>query len=280
MMPESETSISIREIISVAEMRAVEELQKEVWGTPDLEVVPSTHMVATRAAGGVLLGAFDGEILAGFVYGFPGFENNRATHHSHMLAVKPVYRDFNLGAKLKWAQRDFVLKQKIELMSWTFDPLQSRNAYFNFNKLGVVSNCYLVNFYGAETASFLHRNGTDRLWVTWFLASRRVAGQIAKKKSLPEFEKIKTLVEIGENDAPRIVDFGEAFAQTQTTIEIPADINALEAQSGELAFEWRKATRKAFTEAIAAGFVVENFYRHGRVGKYLLGRGKEFENFG
>lgn len=273
------SNIEIREIAGQKELRAVEELQKEVWGIPDIEVVPLSQLAAAKAAGGSLLGAFDGEDLAGFAYGFPGFEHGQAAHHSHMLAVKPEYRDYNLGAKLKLAQREFVLRQGIKIMSWTFDPLQSRNAYFNFNKLGVISDRYFINFYGEDAASFLHQNGTDRLWVTWHLASRRVAERIEKKSSPPQFERIENLVEIGENAAPLIGNFGKALSQgAQIAIEIPADINALESQSVELAFEWRKATRKAFTEAIAAGFIVENFYRDSRGGKYLLIRGKDFES--
>src|SRR5215208_2730575 len=164
------SNIRIREIDEPAEMRAVEELQKEIWGIPDLDVVPLTHLVAAREAGGVLIGAFDGEMLVGFVYGFPSFERGQLAHHSHMLAVKPGFRNFDLGRRLKLAQRDHVKAQGIELISWTFDPLQSLNAHFNFNKLGVIADRYLPNFYGDEAASFLHQTGTDRLWVSWLFS--------------------------------------------------------------------------------------------------------------
>ncbi len=259
-------------------MRAIEELQKEVWGIPELEVVPATQLVAAQAAGGILLGAFDGETLAGFAYGFPGYEHGRATHHSHMLAVKPAYRNFDLGRKLKLTQRERVLSQGIEAMTWTFDPLQSLNAYFNFSKLGVVSDSYIVNFYGEEAASFLHRNGTDRLWVTWRLSSRRVGDRLNKTVSTSEFVEVKPLVVHGADNAPRPYDLDERMPHKRIAIEIPADINALERQSSKLAFEWRKATRRAFTEAIAAGYLVEDFYRRSRgdrqVGTYLLIREK------
>lgn len=277
------SSIIIREIVGQAEIRAVEELQKEVWGIPDLDVVPATQLVAACAAGGVLVGAFDGETLVGFAYGFPGYEHGRATHHSHMLAVKPIYRSFNLGQKLKLAQRERVLAQGIETMTWTFDPLQSLNAYFNFSKLGVISDCYFVNFYGADATSFLHRNGTDRLWVTWNLASRRVAERLDKIASMPDFGAVKPLVEHGEDNAPRRYELNKDLSPELIAIEIPADINALERQSGELAFEWREATRQAFTEAIAADYLVEDFYRLTRndrqFGTYLLSRKKEVKDF-
>lgn len=186
--------IVVRDIDGQAEMRAVEELQKEVWGLPDLDVVPLTQLVAAKASGGILLGAYDRETLVGFVYGFAGYEGGRATQHSHMLAVKPVYRNLNLGYRLKLAQREIALSQGISEMTWTFDPLQSLNAYFNFNRLGVVSNRYLVDFYGTDSASFLHRNGTDRLWVTWPLTSRRVEERIDGTAAEPDFENAEPLI--------------------------------------------------------------------------------------
>src|SRR5215212_7077024 len=118
-------SIIIRDIKAGAEMRAVEELQKEAWGVPDLDVVPLSQLVAAKAVGGTLVGAFDGETLVGFAYGFVSYEHGQAAHHSHMLAVKPAYRNFNLGYRLKLAQRERVLAQGLNMMSWTFDPLQS-----------------------------------------------------------------------------------------------------------------------------------------------------------
>ena len=278
------TSINIRDARGQAEMRAIEDLQKEVWGIPELEVVPTTQLVAAQAAGGVLLGAFDGETLAGFAYGFPGYEHGRATHHSHMLAVKSAYRNFDLGRRLKLAQRERVLAQGIERMTWTFDPLQSLNAYFNFNKLGVLSDCHFVNFYGAEATSFLHQTGTDRLWVTWLLSSRRVIERINKTVSAPEFGNVKLLVELGEDNAPRVYDLDKESSPEHLAIEIPADISALERYSGELAFKWREATRQAFTETIAAGYLVEEFHCQTRgrrqFGAYLLSRRKVIGDFG
>jgi chorismate synthase len=244
----SETStIVIRQVESFAELRAVEEMQKEVWGVPDLDVVPATHLVAVVAAGGVLLGAFDGEVLAGFVYGFVAQEDGEIAHHSHMLAVKHAYRNFNLGYKLKLAQREAVLAQNINVITWTFDPLQSLNAYFNFAKLGVIADRYVVNFYGEEAASFLHQTGTDRFWVKWILNSERVIKRLNRDMSLEE-------------------------PPDKVLIEIPGDINAVQQESFELAREWRERTRRQFTEAIDAGYVVRDFYREAERGFYILGR--------
>ncbi len=275
-------TIVIRDIEGGAEMRAVEQLQKEVWGIPDLDVVPRSHLIAAKAAGGVLLGAFDRESLIGFVYGFVAHEQGTTAHHSHMLAVKPACRNLNLGYKLKLVQRERVLAQGITVMTWTFDLLQSLNAHFNFNKLGVISDRYFINFYGADAASFLHRNGTDRLWVKWLLTSRRVSGRLEGTVSALELEHVIPLVQLGIDDSPCRNDLTEGLSHEQALIEIPADINALERRSGELAIEWRESTRWAFREAIAAGYLVTDFYRQSRgeqrLGTYLLSRGKELSD--
>ena len=277
-------TIVIREVDGDAELRAVEELQKEVWGIPDLDVVPLSQLVAAQAAGGVLLGAFERETLIGFVYGFVSHEHGTVAHHSHMLAVKPAYRNLNLGYKLKLAQRECVLVQGLTVMTWTFDPLQSLNAHFNFNKLGVVSDRYFINFYGADAASFLHRNGTDRLWVTWPLTSYPASERLEGTVPALELEEVVPLVQLAADDSPRRNDRTEGLARAQALIEIPADINALERRSGELAIEWRESTRWAFTQAIAAGYRVMDFYRPSggeqRLGTYLLSRDKRPGNVG
>jgi chorismate synthase len=282
--PTETSSIVIRDIDSGAEMHAAEDLQKEVWGIPDLDVVPLSHLVAVKAAGGVLLGAFDHEILVGFVYGFVGDEHGQMSHHSHMLAVKRVYRNFHLGYKLKLAQRERVLAQGISVMTWTFDPLQSLNSYFNLNKLGVASDRYLIDFYGEDAPSFLHRNGTDRLWVTWLHTSRRVSERLERTVARLEGERPLPLVQLGLDEAPLRSKLGEGLSDEQALIEIPADINALQQRDVEKAFAWRAATRWAFTEALAAGYLVVDFFRQSRgeqrLGIYLLSRGKRLADFG
>ncbi|CAN5732825.1 hypothetical protein BH20ACI3_BH20ACI3_22880 [soil metagenome] len=276
-------SITIRDIKAGAEMRAVEEIQKEAWGVPDLDVVPLSQMVAAQAAGGTLVGAFDGETLVGFAYGFVSYEHGRVAHHSHMLAVRPAYRNFNLGYKLKLAQRERVLAQGGGLMTWTFDPLQSLNAHFNFNKLGVIADRYFVNFYGEDAASFLHRNGTDRLWVTWLLTSRRVSELLNSEAPALELQNVLPLVELGLDASPQRSSLAEGLAHEQAAIEIPADLIAVEQQSTGSAFAWREATRWAFTEALAAGYLVTGFARLNReaqrLGTYLLSRGKKLSDF-
>ncbi len=153
----------------------------------DDDALPLTLAIACKAAGHIFVGAFDRdnfdrdnkEKLVGFAFGFLGREHGQTTIHSHMLAVLDAYRHLDLGSRLKQAQRERAMAMGVHEMTWTYDPLQSRNAHFNFSKLGVVSDTYKVDFYGPETSSMLHRNGTDRLWVRWILNSRRVRDRLA-----------------------------------------------------------------------------------------------------
>jgi len=271
-------TIVIRDIESFEEMREVEALQKDVWQFSDLDVVPRTILFPTKEVGGVLIGAYDGSALVGFAYGFPGYEHGEATHHSHMLAVRPEYRNFNLGFQLKLAQRERVLSQGIKRITWTFDPLQSRNAYFNFAKLGVIADSYRVDFYGATTSSFLHQAGTDRLWVTWLIDSERVRERLGNGERAETFPSdVLPMLRVGVDLRPESNEQSDIWKQDKLAIEIPTNVDALQTERPDLVNEWRKSTRHAFVEAMTLGYVVEDFYRcddgDKSVGRYLLRRG-------
>ena len=284
-----EQSIIIRDITLRSEMREVETLQKKVWQSDDRDVVPLNILAATREVGAILLGAFDGPMLVGFAYSFVGRENERAVQHSHMLAVTPSHRNLNLGYRLKLAQRERALAQGVDRMTWTFDPLQSLNAHFNFAKLGVIADTYKVNFYGENTSGFLLQigMGTDRLWVTWLLDSPRVLERLEVKGSriisIPEPGSISPIVRVGPNNAPEMGVLSKDLKQKHLSIEIPSDINSLQRENPNLAAKWREATRHAFIETLGAGYLVEDFYGSTRndrpLGTYLLSRGRNVNRF-
>lgn len=282
-MPEakSKSAVVIRDLHSLDDLRKVETLEQEVWGLSDRDVLPLTMIVATKEAGSIWLGAFDGAELVGFAFGFLGMEHGRVMVHSHMLAVRNAYRDLDLGYKLKLAQRERVLSMRIPAITWTFDPLQSRNAHLNFGKLGVVSDTYKIDFYGPETSSVLHRNSTDRLWVQWPLASRRVQDRLQGKDKRTELldalSRLLPLIRFNADGKPVRTDLAAALTRQRIAIEIPSDIQSIEQKDPDLAREWRDATRWAFTEALKAGFFVAEFCRTVRgkqgPGAYLLERG-------
>ncbi len=280
------SSIVIRELRTFDDLKQVEAVEREVWGSSDLDTLPLALAIATKETGSVWVGAFEGGQLVGFAFGFLGLENGDPMLHSHMLAVRPAYRDLELGYNLKLAQRERTLALRIrglpvEEMTWTFDPLQSKNAHLNFDKLGVVSSCYKVDFYGPQTSSLLHQNGTDRLWVQWPLASRRVKERLQGKDNRSELldalATLAPLIRFNGDGKPASGDLAAALARQRIAIEIPSHILSIERKDSGLAREWRLATRWAFTQALNAGFFVAEFCRTVRgqqgPGVYLLEKG-------
>ena len=280
-------AVIIRDLQSFEDMKQVEEVEREVWGVSDLDTTPLTLAIANKEAGSIWVGAFDGARLVGFAFGFLGVEHGQLIVHSHMLAVREPYRNSRLGYKLKLAQRERALALRIDdarisQMTWTFDPLQSKNAHLNFAKLGVVSESYKVDFYGPQTSSLLHRNATDRLWVTWPLASRRVQDRLQGKGNRAEIldalSTLTPLVQFNGDGKPVCTDLMAALNRQRVAIEIPSEIGRMEQKDPELAREWRLQTRWAFTEALRSGFFVAEFCRTVRgqqgPGVYLLEKAK------
>jgi predicted GNAT superfamily acetyltransferase len=279
-MPKSASKPEIRDLDTLADLERVLHLEKEVWGLDDADSTPLTLAMALQAAGGIWLGAFDDGELVGFALAFPSLEHGKPEFHSHMLAVRAPYRGHNLGYELKLAQRQRALGVGINEMSWTFDPLRGRNAHLNFHKLGAICDSYRVDFYGPQTSSPLHRNGTDRLWMTWHMAESRVEdrlkGKSPRAESLDALAHLDPLIRFNGDGRPTEGDLAKVLARQRIAIEIPGDIDSIETEDPARAREWRLATRKAFTEALKAGFVVKEFCRSIRgqqgPGAYLLER--------
>ena len=271
-------AIVIRDLATTEDIRELEPVEREVWGLHERDVTPVTLLIACKEAGAILIGAFDGNKMVGFAFAFPALDEGKISFHSHMLAVLPEYRDSDLGYKLKLAQRERALRARITEMTWTFDPLQSRNAHFNFAKVGVVSDRYKIDFYGRNSSSVLHQNGTDRLWVTWLMDSRRVLRRIEKAIRPEPLPTLPALVRFNGDGRPARSDLSEALARQRVIIEIPGDILQLEQKDPDLAREWRLATRWAFVESLRAGFFVAEYHRSVRgqqgPGAYLLQAGE------
>jgi len=281
--PIAQSAIMIRDLETIAEFEPMLRLEKEVWALADADMTPITLAVALKAAGSILIGAFDGPELVGFALAFPSFERGRVGFHSHMLAVRPAYREHGLGYRLKLAQRERALSFGITDMTWTFDPLRRLNAHLNFCKLGVISDSYRVDFYGPQTSSHLHTNGTDRLWVTWHMVGQRVQERMGGKEPsvevLDALKHLEPLVRFNGDGKPAEGDLAAALSRQRIAIEIPGDMDRIEKKDKELARHWRLATRRAFTEALQAGFIVKEFCRSIRgqqgPGAYLLERASE-----
>ena len=172
------SQIQIRKCSTLADFHRCVEIQKAVWNESDLETEPYTTFVVANQTGGQVLGAFDGPTMVGFTMALVGVRDKTPYLHSHMTAVLPEYRNRKIGRALKLFQRDEALSRDIRRIEWTFDPLETRNAHFNLNRLGAIVRTYIPNFYGI-TSSPLHRNlPTDRLLAEWHLDSPRVIAAI------------------------------------------------------------------------------------------------------
>lgn len=178
--PANSSEVEVRECISAADLDACLQLQRDVFGFPELEVSPRRHLVVSRQAGGWTLGAFAGEEMVGFVHHMVGVQDQQIIGYSHMMAVSAAVQNQGVGAQLKWAQRDRALAEGVNFIRWTWDPMQARNAHFNLNRLGVVVRSYADNFYGTNYSVAGNYDGadrgldSDRLVAHWHLDSERV----------------------------------------------------------------------------------------------------------
>jgi predicted GNAT superfamily acetyltransferase len=272
--------VAIRPVLSISEYHLCEKLQRTVWAMPDdLEVVPLHLLVTAHRNGGLLLGAFDGDDLIGFVFGFPGMtEQGQAKHCSHMMGVDPAYQGRGIGYQLKLAQRALLLEQGLELATWTYDPLESRNAYLNVHKLAAVCRTYIRDYYGPLADGLNASLPTDRLEAEWWLASERVQGCLAgKTKSLLDTSAV--LVNAVQLEPTGFLAPGLLRLEIEAPlvqVEIPANYQAVKASDSGLAMEWRLVTRQILEAYLGAGYVVSGFYSKeseiGRRSYYLLSK--------
>ena len=261
----------IRDFQRLSDYDACVDLQREVWELPEGDLVPAMHLIAMHHYGGTCIGAFDGDKMVGFVCGLVGWEDDEMFHHSHMMGVLPEYRGRRLGEGLKWAQRDRVLDQGMELINWTFDPLQSLNAKLNIVRLGVIASKYIVNLYG-ESASPLHGGiPTDRFEVQWWIASPRVVavtkGQRPERSGWEELPRANSTREGDDGFRYCEDDLRLDLEEDEILVENPADITSMMARARELAIDWRMKTRQLFQGYFERRYPVVDF--HESEGRYF-----------
>ena len=263
--------MEIRPVSEQAEYLATERLQSEVWNLPDVEIVPLHVLVTAAKNGGLLLGAFDGDRLAGFVFGFPGLTaDGRLKHCSHMAGVHPDYRDQNLGYRLKLAQREVVLSQGIDLITWTFDPLEARNAWLNFHKLGAVCNTYLRNVYGDMRDGLNAGLPSDRLQVDWWIGSEWVERRLRGEDDPPSSSSSLRGRRAGSDPLSPRETAKRGVRGDRPLIAIPRNFQAIKSADMDLARQWQIETRRLFEDAFREGYVVTDVGYAGDQLSYLL----------
>jgi len=274
--------MTIRSLHTFDEFRQVMALEGEIWGYGDPEDAVGIPMfVITLKRGGILLGAFDGERMVAFVYSIAGVKDGRPMQWSHMLGVVPEYRGTGVGRELKLEQRRLSMQMGLDLMEWTYDPLQAVNAHLNFRRLGVVVADYVENVYG-ESSSILHRgNPTDRFIAQWWMREPRVVEAIADRDGAVAGDEpsrqnwdCATLVNVPVPRGRWIGCGGVALGSDAPwlTVVIPGGFTEMLTGDPGLALEWRLATREIFNHYLRRGYKVVDFELHAdrTHGRYLL----------
>jgi predicted GNAT superfamily acetyltransferase len=177
--------IEIAPVTALADFERCVEIQLAVWGYSDGDLIPRRVFIVADRIGGQVIGAFDRDVMVGFAMALPGYRDGKSYLHSHMLAVLPEYRNGGLGRRLKLAQRDDALARGFDLMEWTFDPLEIKNAYLNIVRLGAISRRYIPDFYGPSTSALQGGLPTDRLVAEWWLRSDRVLRTLGEGTGAP-----------------------------------------------------------------------------------------------
>jgi len=245
-------AVVIRQCEKLADMQACFALQKEIWKFSDADLIPVRMFVVASKIGGQVIGAFDANDLVGFAIAIPGVRNGRSYLHSHMLAVRQEYRNEGVGRRLKLWQRDEALKRGFELMEWTFDPLEIKNAYLNIEKLGAIARRYSVNQYGITSSPLQGGLPTDRLVAEWWMQSKRVENILAGTHT--------------------------AKIETRARIEVPAQVYEwkISPDTRAQALAVQQRNREKFEQVFAEGLSVLGYERDEQGdGRFLVGQWDE-----
>lgn len=261
----------IRTLTTIEELREHERLQREVWGS-DATDVPVPLLAAGARHGAVLLGAYSGAEMVGILYGFPALTDGRRHHHSHMLGVLPAYRRRGIALALKLRQREIVRAQGLEEITWTVDPLEAPNNLFNFGRLGVTCDTYLVDAYG-EMEDALNRGlPSDRLEVRWWVGEPEAAPRPRAVTDIPPGARSLAAVGTDEQRGVPVPGSLGALEGPALLVDAPLDYRAVRAADPALALRWRLHLRELFLTAFAEGYTLVGCVRRGDLGTYVLRR--------
>jgi predicted GNAT superfamily acetyltransferase len=247
----SQTVIEIRQLFQLTEFEEVLRLQQPIWGFADIELLPLRFLVVVSKVGGHVFGAYDGDMMVGFCFAIPGIKpGGRAYLHSHMLGVLPAYNNAGIGRGLKLRQRDDALQRGIELIEWTFDPMELKNAFFNIERLGAIVRRYHENQYGI-TFSPLHGGlPTDRCYAEWWIASPRVEALVGRTPPSAPDPLVRSSLGL--------------------QISYPADIARIRAEDPRRARQIQRENGEKFRSAFDQGLAATRFVRSETEGSYLL----------
>jgi predicted GNAT superfamily acetyltransferase len=268
------SEILYRSLSTIEECVQAQDIQLDVWGDNELHVMPWMLFLDLIRNGGLVLGAFDGDKMVGFNVGFLGTDHGspnrpamaRLKFNSHAMGVHPEYQDAGIGYRLKVLQRDHAIANGVRLVTWTYDPLQSRNANLNLRRLGVVCNHYIREYYGEMRDVINLGFPSDRFHVEWWVTSDRVERRL---ESIPDPLSVSEAIDAGAKYANTTdlsaeglllpIDIELKLDGSDLLVEIPPDLDSLRAQNQELSLEWRLHTRRIFERVFANNYYVTDF---------------------
>jgi predicted GNAT superfamily acetyltransferase len=271
-----------RDLTTLDDFARVVELERTIWGPGYDEVVPVPILAVTVLRGGVLIGAFDDQRMIGFVYSLAAIKHGRPTQWSHMLGVLPDGRSAGVGRELKRLQRERTLAMGLDLIEWTYDPMQALNAHLNFAKLGVVAQEYEINVYGTSSSPLHAGNPTDRFVAEWHVREPHVERRLAAA-SRPEALAMRS-AEVGDAESANQLTGGGRWPACagvrldldarRVLVHIPVGFTEMLASDPDAALAWRMATRELFTTYFARGYKAVDFLLNRAAGRgaYLLAR--------
>ncbi|MDR0140080.1 GNAT family N-acetyltransferase [Metabacillus idriensis] len=261
MKKEVQESLIIRNLQSVNELEEVKRLEAMIWSMED--AVPVNQSVAAVKNGGFILGAFFQSELIGFQYSFPGFDGKKVYLVSHSLGIHPDYRKFGIGEKLKIAQKETALEMGYDLITWTYDPLETVNGNLNLHKLGAIATEYIPNVYG-EMADHLNAGiPTDRFLVEWHL--NEPTRSYSKEATIPY-----AISTCEKNDFPFPEKTDLTLNSPHIFVPVPGQYQEIKKEDFKLAKQWREKTSEVFTHYLSKGFAVSDLVRDNQyLGQYL-----------
>jgi predicted GNAT superfamily acetyltransferase len=259
----------IHELRSLAEIEEWQAAEAVIWAGSDLEVLPSSILVTLQRYGGLLLGARDTDgTMVAILLGFPGVKDNRIVHCSHLLGVLPEWRSKGLGYWMKRRQRDYVMQQNLDLIVWTFDPLETRNARLNVGRLGGICHEYFPNLYGAMNDSLNHGMESDRFQLSWYIRHPYVVDRLDGRHR-PDDPRaliaggapVLTTVELGGDSGTtgcyaRLVDITLGVNAPAMLVEAPSNFQAIKVEHWNHARDWRQGMRSIMLDLFSRGYAV------------------------
>jgi predicted GNAT superfamily acetyltransferase len=271
--------IEIKAITDPEEARKVEAVQQNTWGMPEAEVIPARLLHALQFTGSCLLGAYDGTKLVGFIFGVLGTVEDlknridqvaaaRLQMYSVTMGVLPEYQQQGIGFKLKMAQREFSLRIGVRLVTWTYDPLESRNGYFNIRKLGAISHKYLVDFHG-QMSGINQGLPSDRFYVEWWVTSNRVQTRVDSSRGPLSLEAYTgsgaPIINEVSREISGIPQPPPSFIRAEDRlilIEIPENFQKIKELDMEMAYSWRMHIREIADYYFTNSYLVTDFIRN------------------